>query len=414
MFSCCCKQEEKGHEVLLQDLKREDEERAPEAPARAPEAPAKVVDEGKKEEEELQSLPPDERAKSILRCGAVRLLSATWLMKQGEAFVIRRMQDLPEEAFIRPEQAAEMFNVKWAVIVISYGWLSRKHPDPAGFHMRNVQKYLQKHKEQVTWMSEFGLFWDFASLPQDGPDGKTEHEKKMFKKGLGAINLLYGASFTIVIQLTSMPTSLPLPKGEVNLTPYYSRGWCFFEATVSAIIKDSFYLLDLGLAADHLNNKGSTWHVLNKTAICNRQTPLIPSEMADELQQRKFTNGADVELVTNKYEQFFQEVAATTTELWLNNNSKGKGWNDEKALKLSRALPAFAGLQVLALGAHHAMREPGLAAIRAQLPQLKALKKLILPKHLGDTGTGKALKAEWLKAGKKMAKDQKSEEGLLF
>eukprot|EP00416_Gambierdiscus_australes_P013009 CAMPEP_0171142270 /NCGR_PEP_ID=MMETSP0766_2-20121228/142146_1 /TAXON_ID=439317 /ORGANISM="Gambierdiscus australes, Strain CAWD 149" /LENGTH=211 /DNA_ID=CAMNT_0011606049 /DNA_START=45 /DNA_END=680 /DNA_ORIENTATION=- len=211
-----------------------------------------------------------------------------------------------------------------------------------------------------------------------------------------------------------MPGSLPLPKDTVNLTPYYSRGWCFFEATVSAIIKGSSFLLDLGVAADHLNNKDTDWHVLRKTAIRHRLPPLIPSEMADELKKRKFTNGADAELVNTKYEHFFLEVAAVTTALSLNNDSKGKGWDDEQAMKLARALPAFAGLVELRLGAHHAMKEPGLAAIRAQLSQLTQLRKLVLPKHLESTGTGKALKAEWLKAGKKMATDQKSEEGLLF
>lgn len=374
----------------------------------------KQEEEEEREKEELKRLPPVDRAKRILQSGALRLLSATWLMKQGDSFIIRRMQDLPPEAFLSPEKAAEMFNVKWATIVISYGWLSKKHPDPRGFHMKNVQKYLRKHKAYVTWLQEFGVFWDFASLPQDGPNGKTEEEKKMFKKGLGAINLLYGAMYTIVIQLTNMPPASEMKESDSNPTPYYQRGWCFFEATVSAILKDNFYLLDLGLASGHLDKKDSDWHVLMKTAICDRPPPLIPSELATELGKRKFTNGADADLVNRKYEEFFQECANTTTALHFNNNSKSKGWNDDKVRKLSRALPCFAGLTILSLGHHHAMSEAGLAELRKQFRSLPQLRKLIVPTHLEKTKEGKALKDEWLKSGKKMAKDQKSEEGLLF
>merc|ERR1712232_430210 len=93
-----------------------------------------------------------------------------------------------------------------------------------------------------------GLFWDFASLPQ-GID-RTEDQIQLFKIGLGAINLLYGAAAdkSIVIKLTKMP--LEDPTNGLNLTPYEDRGWRIFENALSTITKDQTACLDLGLVGE--------------------------------------------------------------------------------------------------------------------------------------------------------------------
>mmetsp|Transcript_42331 Transcript_42331/g.117866 ORF Transcript_42331/g.117866 Transcript_42331/m.117866 type:complete len:96 (-) Transcript_42331:82-369(-) len=57
-----------------------------------------------------------------------------------------------------------------------------------------------------------------------------------------------------------MPQELQLSDGAVaNLTEYNIRGWCFFEATVSSVLKPSLGLLDLGMGAAVLDNEGSGW-----------------------------------------------------------------------------------------------------------------------------------------------------------
>ena len=54
------------------------------------------------------SKPIDEEAASILRKGDLRLISAIWLLQQGEEYRVERLQDLPAEAFLAPEEAAEL------------------------------------------------------------------------------------------------------------------------------------------------------------------------------------------------------------------------------------------------------------------------------------------------------------------
>jgi len=387
--------------------------------------PEEPEDEEDEEEKRLKKMPPGPRTRAILASGALRLLSAEWLLAQGEGYILQRMQDLPEEAFLHPKRASELFDELYGVIVISYGWLSKKHPDPTGFHMRTILRYLRKHTAQFDWFGyeDYGVFWDFASLPQDHPHGteKTEQEKATFKKGLGAISLLYGGRKTIVIQLTRMPEELQLADGsEVNLTEYAVRGWCFFEATVSGVLKPASSLLDLGAGAAALDSADAGWSAVREASTANRQPPLLPKDMAVELQKRRFTNGSDTELVTEKYGEFFAEAAGPrrraagrprsstrptakaavgAEQLWFQNLSAGEGWGDAEVTQLARALPSFKHCRILRLSGHRALGERGLAELRGALPRCHRLRLLKLPAHLEHTAEGQALERRGQRRG---------------
>jgi len=355
----------------------------------------RVVPEEEDEATKLSKMPPGPRAQAIIASGCLRLLSAVWILTQAEGYLLKRMQDLPKEAHLPDDHAAELFGESGAVIVISYGWLSKAHPDPTGHHMRAVQKYLKKHMAMSSHR-DCGVFWDFASLPQRGPDGTmTEAEKKVFKKGLGAINLLYGYPKTIVIMLTRMPEELHLAEGEVvNLTPYSMRGWCYFELTVSGLLKHSQCFLNLGTGEDALNDEESDWNAVQEASSVHRQPPLIPEVMAVELGKKKFTNGSDTELVNRIYSEFFSEAAASVEELNLQNWSSDEGWGDTELTQLAQALPSFTRCKTLQLLGHGALGESGLAALRVALPKCPALREIWIPEHLRDTEEGQALSQE--------------------
>ena len=57
------------------------------------------------------------------------------------------------------------------IVAMSYRWLEPGHPDRCRHHLQIVAKVLRQYMRQVVSercanLAEFGLFWDFASLPQ--------------------------------------------------------------------------------------------------------------------------------------------------------------------------------------------------------------------------------------------------------
>lgn len=394
-----------------------EEARGPACEDRGEEAAAEerggAAEERDPEDEDLQRLSRRPRARRVLAGGAVRLLSAAWLLARGEAYILERMQDLQrrcdgdERAFLEPGRAAELLDQRFGIVAISYGWLSKRHPDPTGFHMRTVQRYLKSHLLWVKGehLDDVGVFWDFASLPQDAPDGieKTAEERRAFKRGLHAIGLLYGDPRTLVIQLTKVPEAPQSTDGSgANLAPYEMRGWCFFEATVSGLEKESSMLLDLGLGTAELELERANWNAVREASTSKRRPPLRPEDMAEELQKRTFTNSSDADVVAEKYASFFREVAAAAQTLDFTNYNRGQGWGDTEVMQLSRALPSFTACKKLCLCYHKKLGEKGLEQLHSSIMQMPSLEKLELPIHLAKTKEGKALISDWQAAGKQV------------
>ena len=171
---------------------------------------------------EQQGSRGDLRAVEVLEAGVIRILKSSWLVKQPREYRIQRLQEILEEALMTPQCAADSFGSDKALSMLSYGWLSKDHPDPEGFHLAIVQQYYRRLGSDVPE----GLFWDFASLPQIRKDS-TAAEIALRTRGLHVMHYLYGSVKTIVLKLTRMPIE--------TLRPYDDRGWCFFESCVSHI-----------------------------------------------------------------------------------------------------------------------------------------------------------------------------------
>ena len=121
-----------------------------------------------------------------------------------------------------------------SILSLSHGWLTALHPEPHGTTLAAVRRFLLFDTAAA---GEAGLFWDFASLPQRGPNGeaRTEEEKRIFNRGLEVMGSFYASvTGTPVIQQRDivLPPGAPTGVGAYNPTPYEGdggRGWCIFE-----------------------------------------------------------------------------------------------------------------------------------------------------------------------------------------
>lgn len=140
---------------------------------------------------------------------AVRLLDACYLIKLAEnGGKLLRRQDLPEEAFVTLPQLKRMGKGPGGslrVVVVSHPWLQPDHPDPRGDTLRLLARVLKAYiaKEGGTC----GVFLDFCSLMQKGPNGeeRTPAQMKLFGLALSNLSDWYSHHKTMVLKLTKMP-----------------------------------------------------------------------------------------------------------------------------------------------------------------------------------------------------------------
>jgi len=316
--------------------------------------------------QELDSQPkrresPDEEMRRVLGCGHVRLVKSIWLVETPDGWIVKRHQDLPEEAFVRNQDACEPFEegadpdeAVFKTLVVSYPWLTKRHPDPHGFHCKRLKRFFQ-----IWEIFMQGVFMDFMSLPQVDANGvRTAAEDVIFKKGLSIINLLYGSDKTFVVQLTKMPE---VSFEGMNAIPYGNRGWCCFEQTVAGIVKPKVYLMNLGIVDVDLfdEQKAITLEGIASKCCSGMLPPLSPSSMHQLLQRSQFTNGADVEKVSSMYKSFFEDVSGAAEFLNFAPYRAMSTWTQEEATRLSEALPLFTACKTLCLSGSDAFRDCG-------------------------------------------------------
>jgi len=172
----------------------------------------------------------DKPVLAALRGGSIRLLRCAWLMSEGlggaaegqssdaathvgqSNNAMRRCQELPEDAFFSPAEAAALLESgERSVLVLSYAWQIAAHPDPMGTTLSTVRRFLAATPEA----RECGLFWDYASLPQKP---RSEIEDEHFKAGLKVMGSLYASvTGTAVLQVKDMPPRPPQYDGKLVL-----------------------------------------------------------------------------------------------------------------------------------------------------------------------------------------------------
>jgi len=245
------------------------------------------------------------------------LIDAQYLLGlHKESSIVPRGQAVPEAALIGPHNA---WRLTWgadgpqkSVLVLSYPWLDREHPDREGEQLAKIAPILEKaingaihgdhrvghlHGEIIEngKHNTVGVLWDYMCLPQYP---RTSDEDKVFKTRLRGMNDWYAHPKTKVLLVTT-----PLPTGAIYSNkdrPYDSRGWCIVERRLSCLVKNAYSFYDLALGGD----KG-------------RSPPLSPDVIARELREGVlsgkvgFTAASDVELVIEIYTRGFVKAFET-------------------------------------------------------------------------------------------------------
>jgi len=245
----------------------------------------------------------------IFEDGTIQLLSIKWLLEQPKGFILSRRQDLPPEAFLKPEEAIQRHRCG-QVAALSYRWLESCHPDPSGWHMRALQSFLESSSLPCT-----ALVIDFASLPQHNPSffeakaaaiadgvsedeadrlaktafGRTPDEQAVFKAGLDRMSSIYASPRVAVLQHKA------LPDDGKERRPYESSGWCIFEqaaASLSTRGGGCLFNLELGRVTLTVSQRPSAaemealLHDESKTQFYGRADRDIVSEQYRDLLDR--------------------------------------------------------------------------------------------------------------------------------
>ena len=193
--------------------------------------------------------------------GTIRLLRCDWLLSDASdaalsrdaagSVTMRRRQELPDEAFFAPEEAAALLRRgDRSVFALSHGWQVAAHPDPHGFTLARLRRAL--HAEAAADKGA-ALFWDFASLPQKP---RTEKDVETFKAALNVMISMYASvTGTCVLQQKAIPPRPPEYDGMVTilgLSPPADES--ALRAELSAHGEVLHYQLNLPDALDYTQN----------------------------------------------------------------------------------------------------------------------------------------------------------------
>ena len=232
----------------------------------------------------------------------IRILSAEWIRRQADDYVLQKRQDLEakggEGPFLSSTDAVELVRKQGRKLgVLSYGWLTPSLPDPEAKRLKALRTALASplcsHIE--------GFFWDFASLPQAE---RSEAEQKKFERALNMMGDLYASAVgTTVLRSAFIPVATA--DREYNDRPYEQRGWCFFESTVSTELV--FRLNDkVRQAISTLPPKVLELHADGSvTEPCAG----MRESFSSEVKKRTFTGKGDAEKVAKLYDKYVERIA---------------------------------------------------------------------------------------------------------
>ena len=168
-----------------------------------------------------------------------------------------------------------------------------------------------------------------------------------------------------------------------NTADYFGRGWCFCESSVSNLVKDYDFVLNLG---QYTGTKERLRDLIRECAA-RRAPPLTPAAFRAALATKAFTSKkADEEMVARLYADTFAERMGAVAELRYDNLQ----WGDADAAALGEALAsgALRSLEHLSLSGN-GIGDEGAAALGEALASgaLPSLEVLNLSYNgIGDVG----------------------------
>ena len=157
------------------------------------------------------------------------------------------------------------------------------------------------------------------------------------------------------------------------------RGWCFCESSVSNLVKDFDFVLDLAKFDESVMDLDK----VIQGCAAKRAPPLAPPVFKEDLSTKTFTSPkADRETVGNLYEKEFDEKLGEATRL----DYRSLQWTDADVVKLCGAIATgkLVKLEILALGDNQ-IGDAGVAALAEVVDKMPQLKELYLNSNqIGD------------------------------
>lgn len=262
-----------------------------------------------------------------LDSSAIVFLKMTWLASQVKTEVcgvcrriagvqpIKKRQDLATaglNAFASIQQSKTSIDQLGALLVLSYGWLSKDHPDPRGEHVKclfepeSISFGRPEPRFAVQLRQCKCMFWDWTSLFQMP---RSPMECRLFKAALASLHLVYSHPYAVVLRITSISSLAE------NRVPYLQRGWPTFETGVAAGC--AFLVLSTTNDAHRKHSVQDKWNTRLGDAATFQSTlarpaPQIPQDFDDELDMKEFTSrNADLSIVKALYLKVYPLVTSS-------------------------------------------------------------------------------------------------------
>ena len=169
---------------------------------------------------------------------------------------------------------------------------------------------------------------------------RQKNEAALFQLALSNMMEWYAHPKLLTFKLTRLPEGYPdgfsFPPGMTpNTADYFGRGWCFCESSVSNLVKDFDFVLDLAKFTGDAKDIGD----VVEECSAQRAPPLVPADFRAALAEKAFTSKkADEEMVGQLYEDTFTEQMAAADELIY----ASLGWGDAGVVALCRVISSGA------------------------------------------------------------------------
>ena len=145
----------------------------------------------------------------------------------------------------------------------------------------------------------------------------------------------------VLVVATPLPTGAPYG----NTRPYLSRGWCYLEMRMSALVKRRNLLWDMRNFAEAVAEGGdSEYKTLKEGMNAGRLPPMSPDRVASEMRKSvasgtlSFSHAADEDVVLDMYRRGFEEAFRAADrpdgEIYYNKLE----WGDAEAELLAEAI----------------------------------------------------------------------------
>uniref|UniRef100_A0A7S4SP98 Uncharacterized protein n=2 Tax=Alexandrium monilatum TaxID=311494 RepID=A0A7S4SP98_9DINO len=349
-----------------------------------------------------------------LQRGSIRLARGDYFQRALEAKrPLQRRQELRDEDLWPPEEAARMWRdyKNLFLLVVSYGWLARGHPDPEMWHLRRLARIVREWKAYLRAVSEgkvrqmnvafypaeslrdnvpsdVGIFMDFLSLHQEP---RTPEEEAAFEHGIGQINVLYAHTFASTLVCTAVPDDEP--------RKYQNRGWTLFEVCVTSAKPDAFLKVLFFHTSFDPEEERSTGEAFLFKHLTGRKPPCSRARFEELMESRRrevaklpaphnrlFTNNKDQPRLHQKYAEIWEDLRGVSSLQFV-----CCGWRAADVRELLGVLPSFPRLKVLNLNSN-SFGDEGAEALAAGLPGGLA-KLLVWNNGISEAGAFRLLEA---------------------